>query len=356
MSSAERARGRRRFPLEVRAARTPDAPALLWRAGTSAPTASLTYTELEQRTRLAALGLLAHGIASGERVALLIAPGPAYPVALLALLRAGCVAVPLSTRVPADAIPALLGRVGCRRLITGEGTAAFATAGIEVMDPAVFRRSKEQAQTPSTPLSQRGEENDELRQEGSNDDSPCTGENELPPFDPDAPATIVFTSGSTGIPKAALHSFASHWASAVGANRNLPLRPGDRWLLSLPLWHVGGLAVIFRCIQGGAAVAIPGRDEPLAETIRALGVTHLSLVATQLRRLLADARGRGALRSLKGVLLGGGPLPAPLLDEAAAAGARLVTSYGSTETSSQATATRPDDPPAALRTAGRPLP
>jgi O-succinylbenzoic acid--CoA ligase len=177
----------------------------------------------------------------------------------------------------------------------------------------------------------------------------------LPSFDPAADATIVFTSGSTGQPKAALHTFANHWASAVGANRNIPLHPGDRWLLSLPPWHVGGLAVFFRCLLGGAAVAIAGTGEHLADAIRSLGATHVSLVATQLYRLLRERRGRAALLGLKTILLGGGPAPAALVEEALRAGVRLVTSYGSTEMSSQTTASRPGDPPEALSTAGRPL-
>ena len=115
------------------------------------------------------------------------------------------------------------------------------------------------------------------------------------------------------------------------------------------------MAVVFRCLLGGAAVAVPGKDEPLADAIAGLGATHLSLVATQLYRLLREKPGRAALRRLKAVLLGGGPAPAALIAEAARAGVRLVTSYGSTEMSSQATATRPGDPEESLSTAGRPL-
>ncbi|HEY5999722.1 MAG TPA: o-succinylbenzoate--CoA ligase, partial [bacterium] len=241
------------------------------------------------------------------------------------------------------AVPALLARVGCRRLVAADGAAVPATGGIDPLDARMFWSAGAETQSP-------GGYGDEPRASGARDSGA------IPPFIPDAPATIVFTSGSTGAPKAALHSFANHWASAVGSNRNIPLRPGDRWLLSLPLWHVGGLAVIFRCLQGGAAVVLADRDQPLADAILVRGITHVSLVATQLFRLLGDARGREALRSLKAALLGGGPVAAPLLDEAARLGARLVTSYGSTETASQAAATRPGDPPEALRTAGRPLP
>jgi O-succinylbenzoic acid--CoA ligase len=300
----------------------------------------VTFRELELWTGVIARSLHEQGIRRGDRVALRIPPGPSYPALLLSLLRAGAVAVPLSTRIPESTLPDLLGCIGCRRLIAGGDAARCFSGGIEIID-ATELAAGVQRDRPATPPPL------PFRQGGS--------EGELPPFDPSADATIVFTSGSTGAPKAALHAFENHWASAAGANRNIPLRPGDRWLLSLPLWHVGGLAVVFRCLLGGAAVAIGGEGEPLAEAIFGLGATHVSLVATQLSRLLRGERGREALRGLEAVLLGGGPAPDALVEEASRARVRLVTSYGSTEMSSQATATRPGEPAAALHTAGRPL-
>lgn len=339
MSCAEPGGRTPHFPLETRAARTPDAPALIWRpdegpiaaspgagegaGGTHAPAPlqMTTFGELDRLTAAIASNLRDRGIARGERVALRLAQDGTYPALLWSLLRSGAVAVPLSTRLPESVVPGLLRSVDCHRLVVG--SAGHAAAGVELIAAAELLAADARG--------------------------------DLPAFDRGAPATIVFTSGSAGAPKAALHSFENHWASAVGANRNLPLRPGDRWLLSLPLWHVGGIAVLFRCLCAGAAVAVPGRQEPLADAIPELGATHLSLVATQLSRLLRDERGRAALGRLKAVLLGGGPAHDALVAAATRAGVGLVTSYGSTETSSQATATAPGDPPEALRTAGRPL-
>jgi len=361
MSCAERVRRPRRFPLQIRAARTPEAPALIVRAGSfpgwppdpgggATPAASplqrtacadgirpcavLTFRALDLLTGSIAFVLRERGVTRGERIGLLLPAGPAYPVLLLALLRAGAVAVPISTRLPPATVPELLERIGCRRLIADVHELPESPPGIEFIDRSELLRAGS------------------TRHQGAaaaGDAAP------LPAFVAAADATIVFTSGSTGAPKAALHTFDNHWASAVGANRNIRLRPGDRWLLSLPPWHVGGLGVIFRCLLGGAAIAVAGQDEPLADAIVGLGATHVSLVATQLHRLLREERGRSALRGTKAVLLGGGPAPAALVAEAARCGVRLVTSYGSTELSSQATATRPGDPPEALQTAGRPL-
>ncbi len=407
MSCAERRRRLVRFPLAIRAARTPDAPALVFRPdavftphsscatggssriagalpqtvnGSGAePPCTMSFRELDLLTTAVAQGLRVRGVLPGERVGVLLPSGPAYPLLLLSLLRAGAVAVPVSTRLPGSTVPALLVRICCRRLIADDYEVRDAAAGIDVIDaagllaaPRENRPGGQLSEDLVSPQRLRDPQTSCIPSEGP--PTPCPSPSMgralvipgaepgatpagtlLPEFDPGADATVIFTSGSTGTPKAALHTFENHWSSALGANRNIPLRPGDRWLLSLPPWHVGGLAIVFRCLLGGAAIAIKGRDEPLADAISALGATHVSLVATQLFRLLREKRGRAALSRLKAVLLGGGPAPAALIEDTLRAGVRIVTSYGSTEMSSQATASRPGDPPETLETAGRPL-
>ncbi|PSQ68971.1 MAG: hypothetical protein BRD29_02580 [Bacteroidetes bacterium QH_2_67_10] len=132
------------------------------------------------------------------------------------------------------------------------------------------------------------------------------------------------------------------------------------WLLSLPLYHVGGLAVVLRCLWAGATVAFPREDEPLAPALRRTGATHASLVAAQLRRLLEaaphDDAGTGVPASMTALLLGGGPAPPTLIEAAHRAGWPVAVSYGLTEMASQVATTAPGDPlDALLHTAGRPL-
>ena len=154
-------------------------------------------------------------------------------------------------------------------------------------------------------------------------------------IDPEAWATIFFTSGSTGSPKAVVHSLSSHFFSALGANELMPLYPGDRWLLSLPLYHVGGLAIFFRTLLSGAAMVIPSKNKSLVETLQSRKVTHLSLVPTQLHRLLQTSLGKANLRRLKIILLGGAPIPQTLLEQTSELGLNVQTTYGSTEMASQ---------------------
>jgi len=169
------------------------------------------------------------------------------------------------------------------------------------------------------------------------------------------PATVIFTSGSTGDPKPAVHSADNHRQSALAGNANIPLQPGDRWLLSLPLHHVGGIGILFRCAAAGAAVAVPDPEMPLARALDILHPTHLSLVPTQLHRLLDDQDAARRLARVKTVLMGGAPIPPSLVQRAFQLGIPIHTSYGLTETSSQITATRPGDDLDALMTVGAPL-
>ena len=87
------------------------------------------------------------------------------------------------------------------------------------------------------------------------------------------PSLLLFTSGSTAEPKIAILSRSNLLANAEGALPALDLRPNDRWLLSLPLFHVGGIGIALRCILARAAI--------LWEIA---GATHLSYVPTQLYR------------------------------------------------------------------------
>lgn len=174
--------------------------------------------------------------------------------------------------------------------------------------------------------------------------------------DVDLPATLLSTSGSSAEPKWVQHRYASHYFNALGSNENIRLRPGDRWLLNLPLYHVSGLSIIFRTSLAGAGIVIEPRNQALSRTIRQFRVTHLSLVHRQLKRLLEENLDDSTVRNLRAVLVGGSAIPAGTITRAHAAGLPLFTTYGSTEMASQVTTTRPGDPLDRLLTSGCRLP
>lgn len=154
-------------------------------------------------------------------------------------------------------------------------------------------------------------------------------------YQPDNLASIVFTSGSTGTPKAVAHTSRQHLASASGLLERFSYQQGDTWLLSLPMYHVSGLAIVYRWLYSGATIKVG--IGALATDI--LGVSHASLVATQLKRLLDD----NVRLSLSHVLLGGSHVPLALSQQAAKQGIETWLGYGMTEAASTVTAKRIDE-------------
>ena len=126
----------------------------------------------------------------------------------------------------------------------------------------------------------------------------------LPENVPAGLATCILTSGSSGIPKRACHSLSNHIYNAQGFLERFPMGAPHRYLLSLPLYHVGGLAILFRTFLSGSCLVFS--QKPLLQAIIDHKITHLSLVPTQLYRLLQEdaALVTEAAAHLKFVLLG----------------------------------------------------
>ncbi|MBN3054901.1 o-succinylbenzoate--CoA ligase [Pectobacterium brasiliense] len=149
-------------------------------------------------------------------------------------------------------------------------------------------------------------------------------------------ATLTLTSGSSGMPKAAVHSFAAHLSSAEGVVQMMAFSSSDSWLLSLPLFHVSGQGIVWRWLATGATLVVRAH-QPLDSALR--DCTHASLVPTQLWRLLSEGTFPSAL---KAVLLGGAMIPQALTQQAEARGVSCWCGYGLTELASTACAKRAD--------------
>jgi o-succinylbenzoate---CoA ligase len=147
-------------------------------------------------------------------------------------------------------------------------------------------------------------------------------------------ASIIFTSGSSGSPKAVIHTTDQHLASAQGLLSEFRFNESDAWLLSLPIYHVSGLAIIFRWLVAGSRLKIG--SGVLADDIQQ--VTHASLVPTQLLRLLNSDRPL----QLTHVLLGGADIPHHLAQRCAEQGIETWLGYGMTEAASTVTAKQVD--------------
>jgi O-succinylbenzoic acid--CoA ligase len=137
----------------------------------------------------------------------------------------------------------------------------------------------------------------------------------------DGDALVIATSGTTGRPKAVIHTHRGIEASARATSRALGVDPAhDRWLACLPLAHIGGLSVVLRSLVTGTPVEVHDRFDPRAVVEAAgRGANLVSLVTRALNQVPADA--------FRTILLGG---DAPPPDRPA----NTVTTYGSTETGS----------------------
>lgn len=157
-------------------------------------------------------------------------------------------------------------------------------------------------------------------------------------------AALFFTSGTAGAPKLAVLSRRALLRAAEMSATHLGWRSDDRWLLSIPPAHVGGLSILTRCLLAGRPVVLPASPGPfdasltLAE-IDARRVSLISVVPTMLESLLEA--GPSPPPSLRAVLVGGAPLAARLRARAVEAGWPIRVTYGLTEAGSQVATTGP---------------
>lgn len=147
---------------------------------------------------------------------------------------------------------------------------------------------------------------------------------------------VLFTSGSTGAPKGVLLGAEQFLAAARASEENLGWQKNDRWLLSLPVAHVGGLSIVLRCLAARRTVVLPepGAGLDLSRLTRAVErhqVSLMSLVPTQLEKL-ADWAPPASLRA---ALIGGAAARLETLERARRSGIPTLTTYGATEACSQ---------------------
>ncbi|MGS3447103.1 o-succinylbenzoate--CoA ligase [Klebsiella electrica] len=267
----------------------------------------LSWRQLCAEVNALAAGFRAQGVNEGEGVLLRAYNQPSALLAWLALLQCGARVLPLNPQLPPSLLAALLPSLDLRYALVLNG------------DPLALDFAP-------------------LALQRTAGDSPL-------PWREARLASMTLTSGSTGLPKAAVHSCRAHLASAEGVLAMMPLASDDDWLLSLPLFHVSGQGILWRWLLAGARLTV-GERQPLEQALQ--GCTHASLVPTQLWRLLNSE----ADVSLKAVLLGGAAIPVALTEQARARGIRCWCGYGLTEFASTVCGKEADGAP----DVGQPLP
>ena len=168
---------------------------------------------------------------------------------------------------------------------------------------------------------------------------------------------VLFTSGTTGRPKGVVLSRRALIAAADASAQRLGWQRGDRWLLRLPIAHVGGLSIVTRCLAARAAVVLDPSTTFAAtsfvERLERTRTTIVSLVPTMLHRLV-ESRLRPP-EHVRLALIGGAAARTDLLRRAAQLGWPTATTYGMTETCSQIATAAPDQWGQAVDHVGREL-
>lgn len=311
-------------PVAHHAAGRPNSPALITEERT------WTWAEWDGWT-----GQIAWTLQDKKRVAFCADISTTYLATLVGALRAGATVIPLSRRWPEkilreavalvqpDVLFSSASLADIERVKGGEGEWESGRRGERNAEPVILNLGEPDTRNPAV-----------LRDLQPSASAPELGTRN---WNLKREASIVFTSGSSGFPKAAVHTVGNHYESAAGVNDHVGLTADSRWLLALPLYHVGGLGIVFRSLLAGTTVVLPDSEMGLGEAVETFRPTHLSLVSTQLVRLLR--RRDLSMSSVKAILLGGSRLPEKAVEEAVERGLPIVLSYGLTEMASTVTAT-----------------
>ena len=263
----------------------------------------ISYQNLSELVDKASLFLSQQDIKENNIVCLIFNNSPEFIVTILALWEIGAVPVPLNTKLLEKNLTELITFLNPKRIIKSKD---FKNVAAQKKDLIIPYEKLEPAKH-------------KLKTQG---------------FSKGKTALTLFTSGSSGKPKAVMLSFENLIQSALIGNKALLHTEKDRWLASLPFYHIGGFSVIFRALMFGASIVIPASlsNDNIKEAISKHHPTLASLVSNQLKKFVD--RNFIPPKELRMVLLGGGFSDKELILKSIDLKWNIAKVYGSTETSS----------------------
>lgn len=288
----------------------------------------LTFRELDKRVYTLAEHLSFAGIGKGHHVAVLMRNSIEMVYVIHALSYIGAIAVLLNTRLSQEELLWQIEDAEVHLLITDDNQ------HIMVDNRRIYKYTYEQLlalPSVAVPLMEEFAEEDTM--------------------------TIIYTSGTTGNPKGVKLTYGNHWWSAVGSALNLGLTEEDSWLACLPFFHVGGLSILLKNVIYGMRIVILKRADAnqINEQLLQRDITIVSVVSKVLTDMIRLLLNQDYPKTLRCVLLGGGPAPKPLLEVCVEKHIPVFQTYGMTETASQICTLSSDYMLSKVGSAGKPL-
>jgi O-succinylbenzoate-CoA ligase len=307
----------------------------------------LTYPELNARCNRTANALSALGIGKGDRVALLMMNSPEFIESFFAIAKLGAVIVPINWRLVPDELAFILKDSGSKLLIYG-GEFASAVADLHGRGPEGTHVTN-WLQVGGDSREDFARSYEALQQEASAD------EPEIGASDDDI-LYIMYTSGTTGLPKGAVHTHNTSIWACITMGTTAEVRLADRYLVALPLFHVGALTPVAGNVHRGVTNIVMRAFDPVKcwELIEREKITTGLAVPAMLNfmRQVYDTKNFDH-GSLRWIMSGAAPVPVTLIEEFAKLDVEIHQVYGLTETCGPACLIGPEDAMAKAGSTGK---
>ena len=264
----------------------------------------ISFKSLNRKSTYLAKKIKQEGVKSEDRVPILIDNSPNFIISVLSLWMIEAIPVPINLKLSVSEIEEQLKFLDCRFVLIDKSfKEKISLSNVKQIELSVLNEDSEKSEVDFK-------------------------------FDTNRTAVIMFTSGSSGKPKAVELTFSNLIQSAKIGNEYLKQTEEDRWLVSLPFYHIGGFSIIFRALMFSEAIIFPTslKIDSIIESIQKQKLTLISLVSSQMKNLLdKNIKPNPEMRH---ILLGGGFIDSSIMKEAINNGWNVSKVYGSTETSS----------------------
>ena len=309
-----------------------------------------TFAELNQRSNRIANCLVEQGIKPGDRVATLLKNGIEFIETYYAIAKIGAVMVPANWRLVANELAYILSDSGATTLIYD---ADFDEAVVQLNqheDVIVENFFRVNAINSTADLPDFAKDYDSVVQAASTNE-PAIGASD------DDLLFIMYTSGTTGYPKGAMHSHKCMLWAELTSMTTADMRGGDRFLLPMPMFHVGCLVPVSQLVhRGGTGIIM--RDIDMGVMFKAIDeekvTITMSVPALLQFMLISPEREQYDLSSIRWIATGASPVPVSLLKEYEAIGISIHQAYGLTESCGPGTLLLADDAEAKVGSCGKP--